>query len=185
MTLEKRLNAKTRVYKTYWRTSRKTHMFDPKMAPKCRKMAPRSFQEPSWPFLLALGPLLELLSAILGRLGRSWGPLRANLKRSWPSWRALGVSWCDLWALLERLAAILKRPRRELPPGGLPQGGLPRYFLRRYIHSRILKTEMILRDVHVGLQHASRASPGAADRNGLRPHAAGTCRRDSGPQTAG
>ena len=46
---------------------RKTHILDPKMAPKCRKMVPRSFQEPCWPLLVALGPLLKLLRAILGR----------------------------------------------------------------------------------------------------------------------
>ena len=53
------------------------------MAPKCRKMAPRWFQEPSW------------------------GPLRAILERSCPSWRELGVSGGDLGASWGDLGAIL------------------------------------------------------------------------------
>ena len=84
------LKAKTRICKKYWKTFGKTHIFDPKMAPTCRKMAPRSFQEPSWPLLVALGPLLGLLRAILGSLvaigGASKGDLGeilAVLARSW------------------------------------------------------------------------------------------------------
>ena len=53
------LRAKTRIYKKYCKTQGKTHIFDPKMAPECRRMAPRSFQEPSCPLLVALGPLLS------------------------------------------------------------------------------------------------------------------------------
>ena len=52
------LRAKTRIYKKYCKTQGKTHILDPKMAPESRKMAPRSFQEASWPLLGALGPLL-------------------------------------------------------------------------------------------------------------------------------
>ena len=49
------------------------------MDPRCRKMAPRSFQAPSWPHLVALGSLLRLLRAILGRLGAILGPSKGDL----------------------------------------------------------------------------------------------------------
>ena len=101
------VGAKGRIYKKYWKTHGQTHIFDPKMAPKCRKMAPRWFQEPSWPLLVALGPPLGLLRAILGRREAIWGPLRAILERSWSvlartwglwgrSWGVIGGSWGDL-----------------------------------------------------------------------------------------
>ena len=69
------------------------------MAPKCRKMAPRSFQEPSWPLLVALGPLL----------GRSWPLLAALgslLVRLEPLPADLGASWGDLGAVLKTLGAM-------------------------------------------------------------------------------
>ena len=56
------------------------------MAPKCRKMAPRSFQESSWPLLVALGSLLG---------------------RSWPLLAALGSLLVHLGLILEPLGAIL------------------------------------------------------------------------------
>ena len=124
------------------------------MAPKCRKMAPRSFQEPSWPLLVALGPLL----------GRSW-PL---LGRSWP---LLARSWCVLgrfWPILEPLGAILGRswgviggswgdlggPREVKQQRGAAvlacSVAPPRDFLRNYLPSSPLKTLLIDRDVHSG-----------------------------------
>ena len=101
--------AKIRMYKKYWKTIRKTHIFDPKMAPKSRMMTPKSFQEPSWPLLDRSGGILGRSRRILGRswglLGRSGadlGHLRTILGRSWglfgPILGVLGRSWGDLRA---------------------------------------------------------------------------------------
>ena len=60
----------------------------PYMAPKCRTMAPRSFQEPSEPLL-----------------GRSWSLLGR-------SWSLLGRSWAALGSLLAALVAPNSSPDR-------------------------------------------------------------------------
>ena len=77
------------------------------MAPKCRQMAPRSFQKLSWPLLVALGtllgrswPLLAALGWLLARLGPILVPLGAFLGR-------LARSWGDLRAILAGQGAIL------------------------------------------------------------------------------
>ena len=95
--------------KSIGKRKEKHTFFDPKMAPKCPKMAPRWFQEPSWPLLVALGPLLggswpllAALGSLLVRLGPIWEPLEAMLGR--------------LGAILGRLGGILVRsgaPERE------------------------------------------------------------------------
>ena len=104
MPSEAMLRPKYGFSKSIGKRNEKTHIFDPKMAPKCRKMTPKSFQEPSW-------PLLDRSWGILGRswriLGRSWGllgrsgadlgRLRTILGRSWGvlrrSWSDLRPSW--------------------------------------------------------------------------------------------
>ena len=117
--------SKTRIYKKYWKTQGKTHIFDPKMAPKCPKMAPRWFQDRSW----------SLLDRSWAFFGRSWGvgkrsggPLRAILERSCPSWRELGVSGGDLGASWGDLGAILgaQEGMAQVRGGGrCPQGWAP------------------------------------------------------------
>ena len=89
------VEAKIRIYKKYWNSLGKTHIFDPKMAPRCRKMTPKSFQEPSWP----------LLDRSWGILGRSWRILGR-------SWGLLGRSGADLG----RLRTILGRSSSLLRP---------------------------------------------------------------------
>ena len=88
------------------------------MAPKCRKMAPRSFQEPSWPLLVALGPLLGLLRAILGRREAIWGASWAILGDLGTSWGELRPSGGDLGASWRDLQAILGVQMRMTPRGG-------------------------------------------------------------------
>ena len=133
-------------------------MLHPKMAPKCRKMAPRSFQEPSWPLLVALGPLLGLLRAILGRLVAIWGPSEGDLgailvvlAQSWAlwdrSWGVIGGSWGDLGrprgGCSGRLAAAFAR-----------SGAPPRDFLRKFLPSRDLKNKRKQEMFTMGSQHA-------------------------------
>ena len=73
------VEAKIQIFKKYWKTEGKTFIFESKIAPKCRKMTPKSFQEPSW-------PLLDRSCGILGRswrlFGRSWGDLGRRPKIS-------------------------------------------------------------------------------------------------------
>ena len=125
-------------------------------------MAPRWFQEPSWPLLVALGPLWGLLRAILGRreaiLGRSWGDLGA-------SWRELGTSWGDLGR--NRVAMKAKKSEgKSQTRGGAAvlahRVAPPRDFLQKVSAFKGLEITTMIRDVHKGLS-TRRAALGAAD----------------------
>ena len=128
------------------------------MAPKCRKMAPRWFQEPSWPLLVALGPLL----------GRSW-PLLAALGSLLVSWADLGASWGDLGAILSDLGRSwgdLWRPREVKLRGGRRSafaGWHPlETFCRKFLPSRDLQDLLFFRDLRLS-PSTRRAALGAAD----------------------
>ena len=128
MPSEAMLRQKYGFSKSIGKRKEKTHIFDPKMAPKCRKMTPKSFQQPSW-------PLLDRSWGILGRswriLGRSWrlsvrswadlGRLWTILGRSWgllgPIFGVLGRSWGDLGAILERPGSAVLAQLGELSRG--------------------------------------------------------------------
>ena len=121
------------------------------MAPKCRKMAPRSFQEPSSPLLVALGPLLRLLRAILGRRGAIWAASWGDLKASWgelrPSGGDLEASWRDLGAILGAQEGAAwdgwRRHSREAGP-------LLETFCRKFLREIREFEDVQDRDVHNG-----------------------------------
>ena len=92
------------------------------MTPKCRKMAPRWFQEPSWPLLGALGPLLGLLRAILGRREAIWGASEGDLGAIWPVLARTWGLWGRSWSLLGRSWGDLGRPRGGRGRLGFPFG---------------------------------------------------------------
>ena len=115
------------------------------MAPTCRNMAPRSFQEPSWPLLGALGPLLGRSSPLLAALGSLLVRLGLILE---PLGTILGRSW----GILERSWGILGRsraPKRNPPSAESLAGGPPlETFCESLLPSRGLEILTILRDVH-------------------------------------
>ena len=124
------------------------------MPPDGLKMLPR-------PLLVALGPFLGLLRAILGRRETIWGASTGDLATTFPSWRELGVSGGDLRASLGDLGAILGAPEGLEQLGGGEGAAVvvrsvapPRDFLRKFLLSRDLKNKRKQEMFTMGLQHA-------------------------------
>ena len=128
----------------------------------------------------ALGPLLGLLRAILGRRETIWGASKGDLAAILPvlartcglwgrSWAVIGGSWGDLGPPKRgnpgRVSAVLAR---SVAP--------PRDFLRKYLPSRDLKSLLIEEMFRGSHNTPCRAAQGAADlgraaRGHRRPHA--------------
>ena len=133
------------------------------MAPKSRKMTPKSFQEPSWSLLDRSGGILGRSWRILGRswglLGRSGadlGRLRTILGRSW---RLLGPLGADLGVPRTRgiIATLLGAGGRRLQPRP------PYYLLQQVTELFSFAKSFRMKVYEYRLQHATVAAQGAAD----------------------
>ena len=121
-------------------------MFAPEMAPKCARWpqdrSKSSLGCSSW---AALGPLLALLKAILGRREAIWGGLLGDLEAILGR---LGANLGRLGAILGRSWAPKKAGFCEGAAVGRSRVAPPRDFLRKFLRSRDLDITTIIRDVH-------------------------------------